>query len=40
MWAKSAGHRANMLRRDVTSYGLASADGGNSHRYWVLLVGN
>jgi uncharacterized protein YkwD len=40
MWARSAGHRANMLRRDVTSYGLASADGGNGHRYWVLLVGN
>ena len=40
MWAKSAGHRANMLRRDVTSYGLASADGGNGHRYWVLELGN
>lgn len=40
MWARSAGHRANMLRRDVTSYGLASADGGNGHRYWVLELGN
>ena len=40
MWAKSGGHRANMLRRDVTSYGLASADGGNGHRYWVLELGN
>lgn len=40
MWARSAGHRANMLRRDVTSYGLASADGSNGHRYWVLLLGN
>jgi uncharacterized protein YkwD len=40
MWAKSAGHRANMLRRDVTSYGLASATGGNGRRYWVLELGN
>jgi uncharacterized protein YkwD len=40
MWARSAHHRANMLRRDVTSYGLASADGGDGHRYWVLELGN
>ena len=40
MWAKSGGHRANMLRRDVTSYGLASADGANGRRYWVLELGN
>ena len=40
MWARSGGHRANMLRRDVTSYGLASADGGNGRRYWVLELGN
>jgi uncharacterized protein YkwD len=40
MWAKSGAHRANMLRRDVTSYGLASADAGNGHRYWVLELGN
>lgn len=40
MWAKSAGHRANMLRRDVTSYGLASATGDNGRRYWVLELGN
>ncbi len=40
MWARSARHRANMLRRDVTSYGLASADGGDGHRYWVLELGN
>jgi uncharacterized protein YkwD len=40
MWAKSGRHRANMLRRDVTSYGLASADGGNGRRYWVLELGN
>jgi hypothetical protein len=29
-----------MLRRDVTSYGLASADGSNGKRYWVLELGN
>jgi Cysteine-rich secretory protein family len=40
MWAKSGRHRANMLRRDVTRYGLASADGGNGRRYWVLELGN
>jgi len=40
MWAKSAGHRANMLRGDVTSYGLASATGDNGRRYWALELGN
>jgi uncharacterized protein YkwD len=40
MWARSGGHRANMLRRDVTSYGLASANGANGKRYWVLELGN
>ena len=40
MWARSGRHRANMLRRDVTSYGLASADGPNGLRYWVLDLGN
>jgi uncharacterized protein YkwD len=40
MWSRSGRHRANMLRRDVTSYGLASADGSNGKRYWVLELGN
>jgi|SRR5947207_2542043 uncharacterized protein YkwD len=40
MWARSGRHRANMLRRDVTVYGLGSADGGNGYRYWVLELGN
>jgi uncharacterized protein YkwD len=40
MWARSGRHRANMLRRDVTSYGLASAVGANGKRYWVLDLGN
>jgi len=40
MWARSGGHRANMLRRDVTSYGIASATADNGRRYWVLELGN
>lgn len=40
MWAKSAGHRANMLLRGVTSYGLASAKAPNGRRYWVMELGN
>jgi len=40
MWARSGAHRANMLRRDVKSYGLASANGANGKRYWVLELGN
>src|SRR5262249_15343157 len=39
-WSKSGRHRANMLRRDVTSYGIASAVGSNGRRYWVLELGN
>jgi len=39
-WARSGRHRANMLRRDVTSYGIASAVGSNGRRYWVLDLGN
>lgn len=40
MWAKSGRHRSNMLRRDVTSYGITSAEGGTGRRYWVLELGN
>lgn len=40
MWAKSAGHRRNMLMRGVTQYGLASATGANGRKYWVLELGN
>jgi len=39
-WARSGGHRANMLRRDVSHYGLASAVGEKGRRYWVLELGN
>ena len=37
-WANSSGHRANMLRADVKSYGLASAGSGRG-RYWALVLG-
>jgi uncharacterized protein YkwD len=40
MWAKSAGHRRNMLMLGVSSYGLASADADGGRRYWVLELGN
>ena len=39
-WAKSAGHRRNMLRGDVSSYGIASATGANGRRYWALELGS
>lgn len=39
-WANSAGHRRNMLMRNVTHYGLASATADNGRRYWVLELGN
>ena len=38
-WAKSGRHRSNMLRGDVSSYGIASAVGDNRKRYWVLELG-
>ena len=38
-WARSPGHRRNMLRGDVSAYGLASAVGVNGRRYWVLELG-
>jgi uncharacterized protein YkwD len=40
MWARSAGHRRNMLMKGVTRYGIASATGGNGRTYWVLELGN
>ncbi|HEY6023019.1 MAG TPA: CAP domain-containing protein [Pseudolabrys sp.] len=38
IWAGSSGHRQNMLLSDVRNYGLASAAGGGS-RYWCLVLG-
>ncbi len=40
MWARSAGHRRNMLLRDVSAYGIASATGPNGRKYWALELGN
>jgi uncharacterized protein YkwD len=40
MWAKSSGHRRNMLLRDVSAYGLASASDDKGRRYWALELGN
>jgi uncharacterized protein YkwD len=40
MWSRSAGHRANMLRGDVSAFGIASATAANGRRYWALELGN
>ena len=40
MWARSAGHRRNMLMKGVTRYGIASATGEKGRTYWVLELGN
>jgi uncharacterized protein YkwD len=40
VWARSAGHRRNMLLRDVSAYGIASATGKNGRKYWALELGN
>jgi uncharacterized protein YkwD len=38
-WSRSAPHRAAMLRKDVTSYGVASAVSASGRRYWVMELG-
>ncbi len=38
-WARSKGHRSNMLRGDVAAYGIGSAIGSNGRRYWALALG-
>jgi uncharacterized protein YkwD len=38
-WAKSSGHRRNMLRGDVSAYGIASVTGTNGRKYWALELG-
>jgi uncharacterized protein YkwD len=38
-WARSPRHRSNMLRGDVSSYGLASATAENGRKYWALELG-
>lgn len=39
IWINSPGHRTNMLRTDVTRYGLASARAKSGKTYWALEVG-
>lgn len=39
-WAKSAGHRRNMLMTGVSAYGLASAVSESGRKYWVMMLGN
>ena len=38
-WSRSAPHRAAMLRKDVTTYGVASAASASGRRYWVMELG-
>lgn len=40
LWARSAGHRRNMLMGGVSAYGLASATASNGRKYWALELGN
>lgn len=40
MWAKSTGHRRNMLMKGIGSYGIASATAEDGRKYWVLSLGN
>jgi uncharacterized protein YkwD len=40
MWARSAGHRRNMLMKGISSYGLADAVSSSGKHYWVLELGN
>ena len=39
-WARSAGHRRNMLMKGVSRYGIASARSDKGRVYWVLELGN
>ena len=38
-WMRSAPHRTNMLRKEVTRYGIASAVSASGQRYWVMELG-
>jgi uncharacterized protein YkwD len=39
-WARSAGHRRNMLMGGISRYGIGSAVDARGRRYWVLELGN
>ena len=38
-WARSSGHRKNMLKPELKRYGLASATAADGRRYWALELG-
>src|SRR5918999_2823947 len=38
-WINSSPHRANMLRPDLTRYGLGSAVSAAGQRFWALVMG-
>src|SRR5690349_17084828 len=39
-WARSAGHRRNMLMKGIGTYGIADAMSASGRHYWVLELGN
>jgi uncharacterized protein YkwD len=39
MWARSSGHRRNMLSGNYSHYGIASATSDKGRRYWALELG-
>jgi uncharacterized protein YkwD len=39
-WINSSPHRANMLRPDLTRYGLGSAVSAGGQRFWALVMGS
>lgn len=39
-WARSHGHRRNMLMKGVSRYGIASARSERGRTYWVMELGN
>jgi uncharacterized protein YkwD len=38
-WKESSGHRANLLRPNVTAVGVAMAKNKNGRAYWTLVLG-
>lgn len=40
MWARSPGHRRNMLMGGVSRYGIASVTDAKGRRWWVLELAN
>lgn len=38
-WEQSSGHRANLLRPNVTAIGVAMAKNSNGRPYWTLVLG-